>query len=61
MYLEIIYLIYMYKRDLALNNLQWLIYYKPKPNLYFYYTNEFQMCTLSDIPLHRIVKMTSFI
>ena len=27
-----IYLIYMYKQDLALNNLQWLLYQKPKPN-----------------------------
>ena len=27
-----IYLIYMYKEDLALNNLQWLICYKTKPN-----------------------------
>ena len=27
-----IYLIYMYKEDLALNNLQWLICNKTKPN-----------------------------
>ena len=27
MYLEIIYLIYTYKEDLALDNLQWLIYH----------------------------------
>ena len=27
-----IYSIYMYKIDLALNNLQWLIFYKTKPN-----------------------------
>ena len=27
-----IYLIYMYKEDLALNNLQWLICYKTQPN-----------------------------
>ena len=33
MYLEIIYLIYMYKKDLAVNNLQWLIYNKTKQNL----------------------------
>ena len=32
MCLEIIYLIYMYKKDLALNNLQWLIYHKNKSN-----------------------------
>ena len=31
MYLQIIYLIYMYKEDLELNNLQWLIYHKIKP------------------------------
>ena len=29
--LEIIYLIYIYKKDLALNNLQWLICHKTKP------------------------------
>ena len=33
MYLEIIYLIYMYKKYLALNNLRWLICHKTKPNL----------------------------
>ena len=27
-----IYLIYMYKKELALNNLQWLIYHKTHPN-----------------------------
>ena len=32
MCLEIKYLIYKYKKDLALNDLQWLIYYKTKPN-----------------------------
>ena len=32
MCLEIIYLIYMYKKDLALNDLQWLICHKTKPN-----------------------------
>ena len=30
--LEIIYLIYMYKKDLALNNLQWLMCHKTKVN-----------------------------
>ena len=32
MYLEIIYLIYMHKKDLALDNLQRLICHKSKPN-----------------------------
>ena len=32
MCLEIIYLIYMYKKNLALNNLQWAISHKTKPN-----------------------------
>ena len=32
MCLEIIYLIYKYKKDLALNNLHWLICQKTKPN-----------------------------
>ena len=31
-----IYFIYMYKEDLALNNLQWLIYYKTKPISFAY-------------------------
>ena len=30
--LQTIYLIYMYKEDLALNNLQWLICHKTQPN-----------------------------
>ena len=33
MCLEIINLIYMYERDLALNNLQWLICHKTKPEV----------------------------
>ena len=32
MCLEIIYLIYIYLKDLALNNIQWLICLKIKPN-----------------------------
>ena len=32
MCLEIIYLIFMNKKDLALNNLYWLICHKTKPN-----------------------------
>ena len=32
MCLEILYLRYMYKEDLALNNLQWLICHKTQPN-----------------------------
>ena len=32
MYLEIVYLIYMYEKDLALNDLKWLICHKTKPN-----------------------------
>ena len=35
-YLEIIYLICMYKKDLALNNLQWLICHKTKPHQILY-------------------------
>ena len=31
-----IYLMYMYKEDLALNNLQWLIGHKTKPNQNIY-------------------------
>ena len=36
MYLETIYLIYIDKMDLALNNLQWLIYHKTQPNQILY-------------------------
>ena len=32
MFIDIIYLIYMYEQDLALNNPQWFICYKTKPN-----------------------------
>ena len=32
MCLEILYLLYMYKEDLALNNLQWLMGHKTQPN-----------------------------
>ena len=32
MCLEIIYLIYMYKKDLVVNNLQWLICHETQPN-----------------------------
>ena len=31
-YLQIMYLIYKDKKELALNNLQWLIFHKTKPN-----------------------------
>ena len=31
MCLQIIYLLYMYKQDLELNNLQWLICHKTQP------------------------------
>ena len=34
--LEILYLIYAYKVDLALNNLQWLICHKTIPNQIIY-------------------------
>ena len=34
--LGIIYPIYMYKKDLALNNLQWLICHKTQPNQIIY-------------------------
>ena len=31
MYLQIIYLIYIYKEDLTFNNLEWLIRHKTQP------------------------------
>ena len=34
-----IYLIYMYKEDLALNNLRWLVYHKTQPNQIIYIYN----------------------
>ena len=36
MFTNPIYLIYMYKEDLALNNLQWLICHKIQPNQILY-------------------------
>ena len=36
MFTNHIYLIYMYKEDLALNNLQWLICHKTQPNQIIY-------------------------
>ena len=36
MFTNHIYLIDMYKQDLALNNLQWLIYHKTQPNQIIY-------------------------
>ena len=33
MCLEIMYLMYMYEKDLALNNLHWLIYHKTIPKI----------------------------
>ena len=36
MRLEIINLMYMYERDLALNNLPWLICHKTQPNQILY-------------------------
>ena len=36
MCLEILYLMYMYKKDLVLNNLQWLICHKNKLNQILY-------------------------
>ena len=33
--LEIIYLLYMYKKNLTLNNLQWLIFHQTQPNEFF--------------------------
>ena len=39
MCLQNIYIIYMYKEYLALNNLQWLICYKTQPNQIIYIFN----------------------
>ena len=36
MFINHIYLIFMYKEDLALNNLQWLICHKTQPNQIMY-------------------------
>ena len=46
--LEFIYLMYMYKKDLALNNLHWLICQKPKSGYsfgggFFYPSAEIQL------------------
>ena len=39
MYSETIYLIYIYKKDLALNNLQWLICHQTKPKHIYFWDN----------------------
>ena len=36
MFTNHVYLVYMYKEDLALNNQQWLICYKSQPNQILY-------------------------
>ena len=36
MCLQIIYLIFVYKEDVSLNNLQWLICHKTQPNQILY-------------------------
>ena len=49
MCLQIIYSIYMFKEDLALNNLQWLICHKTQPNhiyLIYMYKEDFALNNL---------------
>ena len=43
----------MYKEDLALNNLQWLIYYKIQPNqiIYLIYLYKEDLASMVDILL----------
>ena len=43
MYLEIIYLIYRYREDLALNNLQWLKCHKTKLNQKFLHVDIYEV------------------
>ena len=44
----------MYKEDLALNNLQWLICHKTKPNILEYFDNLFVAFKVEVIVLHRL-------
>ena len=51
-----IYLIYMYKEDLALNNLQWLICHKTKPNhiyLVYMYKEDLALNNLQWLICHK--------
>ena len=51
-----IYLIYMYKEDLALNNLQWLIYHKTEPNhiyLIYMYKEDLALNNLQWLICHK--------
>ena len=41
----------MYKKDLALNNLQWLICHKTKPNQFIYIQN---ICIKKDLALNNL-------
>ena len=51
-----IYLIYMYKEDLALNNLQWFICHKTKPNptILFNQKSDFHMIDNLSIEVHAL-------
>ena len=56
MCLEIIYLIYMYKEDLALNNLQGLICQKTQPNpiyLIYMYKEDLALNNLQVLICHK--------
>ncbi len=47
---------YMYKEDLALNNLQWLIYHKTKPNpigLIYRYKNDLAFDDIQWLICHK--------
>ena len=48
-----IYIIYMYKEDLALNNLQWLICHKSKSYLVYLYKEDLALNYLKWLICHK--------
>ena len=56
MCLEILYLIYMYKEDLALNNQQWLICHKTQPNQIRYIGGNDKIVVLKKTTQHLYFK-----
>ena len=63
MCLEIIYLIiYMYKKDLALNNLQWLICHKIRPNQnYIQYFHKSSVHYTQNLSAVMLLKYASYL
>ena len=63
--LQIIYLIYMHKEDLVLNNLQWLRCYKTQPNqiifLIYMYKEDLVLNNLQWLICHKTKQNKTYI